>query len=104
MNYETPSDIPAAEADQRVLGPGAVGHDPAQRDDGAVALDHLLEPAIDDADSIDQRGRAGLELGPVVRLEPVGAFKRSAAAEFLGEIVAAFRHVVDGEVVAVSDR
>src|SRR4051794_2147814 len=55
------SEIAAAEADQRVPGRGAVGHDPAERDDRAVTLDHLLEPAVYDAHGVDQGGRAGVE-------------------------------------------
>src|SRR5438093_31032 len=45
--FKRVSQIAAAEADQRLLGRGAVGHHASQSDDRAVALDQLVELAAD---------------------------------------------------------
>src|SRR5918993_1383545 len=98
------SQIAATEADERLLGRSAVGYDPAQRDDRAMALDQLVEAAVDHADGVVERRRAGLELAPGIRQEAVGPLERALAGEFLDQGVGALGHVVDGEVAGLPHR
>src|SRR6202035_2189991 len=74
----------APEVDQWRCGPVQHIDHPPDRDDDPVALDRLLEPAIDRTHGIAQDRRAGGERAPVPDCEALGAFLRALAAEHVG--------------------